>query len=597
MGQYTFFGDVVGRADWEAIQDQLALALRMEVHTLGPDGADLCSPSRVSRFRQLLETSPAARRRIPDGRLDVVQRTGERGELLVEETGTGRLRFAVPIFFGGEHLATVSGGGRVVAPLSWDQIEALATASELPVTELAAAAAELEIGDRDTMYVAGELIASLLAQLVAAVAHRREAETLAQQVAAVARVGHIVTASLETGRVMEAVIDAIPEVMGADGCVIALVDDDGVLRTRAYRGVSPGYGRLEVRSGQGLTGTVLATGRALNVSDMNLDPRSTYRTHDVEEGLRGLLAVPLRDGEAVLGVLSVFRREAGLFAVSDEQLLLNFAEYTAAAVRNAQLFERMGRAYRELGRATRRLNEIQEQMLHADRLAEVGRLAGGAAHEMRNTLGGIIGAAATVRDHLDHMSEEDVRELVAAIAEEGWRLRDTLEEVRGYAKPRHLGGGTHPLRRAIDETVRLMQFDAAFARLTVSVICPDDIDFVGDRDGLKQVLLNLLRNAGDAVAEVPDREPVVSVEAESVTDGVVLRVTDNGVGIPADRLERIWEPFYTTKGKAGTGLGLDLVRQIVVGQGGEIGVASRPGEGTIFTLRLPGGQRQTPAED
>lgn len=597
MGQYTFFGDVVSRADWESIQDQLAQALRMEVHTLGPDGGDLCAPSRVSRFRQLLETSPAARRRIPDGRLDVVQRTGERGELLVEETGTGRLRFAVPIFFGGEHLATVSGGGRVVAPLSWDQVERLAAASELPVTELAAAAAELEIGDRDTMYVAGELIASLLAQLVAAVEHRREAEALAQQVAALARVGHVVTASLDTGRVMEAVIDIIPEVMRADGCVIALVDDDGVLRTRAFRGVSETYGHLEFRPGQGLSGTVLATGRPLNVSDMDLDPRSTYKNYDAKEGLHGLLSVPLRDGEAVIGVLSVFRREAGLFSVSDEQLLLNFAEYTAAAVRNAQLYERMGRAYRELGRATRRLNEIQEQMLHADRLAEVGRLAGGAAHEMRNTLGGIIGAAATVRDHLDHMSEEDVRELVAAIAEEGWRLRDTLEEVRGYAKPRHLGRGTHPLRRAVEETVRLLKFDSAFAKLHVEIDCDDDIDFVGDRDGLKQVLLNLLRNAGDAVAEVPDREPCVCVAVE-LTDGMVeVRVSDNGIGIPADRLERIWEPFYTTKGKAGTGLGLDLVRQIVVGQGGEIGVASQPGEGTIFTLRLPGGRRQTAAEE
>jgi signal transduction histidine kinase/ligand-binding sensor protein len=593
VGRYSFFGDVVAREDWMAIQEQLADAFRMEVHTLGPAGEDLCPPSNLTLFRQLLNDAPDTSRHIPDGRLDVVRRTGERGEVLVEETATGRLRFSVPILFRDEHLATVSGGGQVSRPMSGEQVRALARQAGVDEDQLLAAVAELEIGDKDTCYAAGRVIASLLFQLVSAVEHRTEAELQARRLKVLARVGQVVTDSLDLGRVLEAVVSAIPQVMEVKACLVALMDDDGVLRTRAGHGLSDEFMGIELEPGQGLAGTVLSTGQLLNVPDMPADPRSVYRELDEREGLRSLLSAPLRDGDAVIGVVSVFHGEPTRFGADEEQLLLNFADYTAAAVRNAQLYGRMRQAYRELGMATRRVQEAQAQVLRTDRLAEVGRLAGGAAHEMRNSLGGIIGAASVVRDRLSEMSEEDVREMVAAIADEGWRLQSSLEAVRAYAKPQHYGVGRHPLAEAVAESVRLLKFDGKFTRLPIEVRIDPDLEFLGDRDRFKQVLLNLLRNAGEAVAEVADRAPRVVVEAETETETaetgpqVVLRVMDNGCGIPEDKLERIWEPFYTTKGQAGTGLGLDLVRQMIQAQGGEIAVASVVDRGTVFTVRLP----------
>jgi signal transduction histidine kinase len=596
MGRYRFFGDVVSLESWQTIQEQCADAFGMEVHTLGPGGEDLCPPSRLSRYRALLNSTPQGREQIPDGRLDVVRRTGRHGEVLVEETSTGRLRFSVPLFFRGEYLATITGGGHLARPMSASHVEDLAARAAVNAEELRRAVAELRVGDKQTYHASGQVIASLLVQVVAAVEHRHEAELQARRVQVLAHVGQVVTDSLDLPRVMEVVVDAIGQVMEVKACLVGLVDDDGVLRNRASRGLGRDFLALELTAGEGLAGAVLASGRPLNIADMPSDPRSVRPDLDRREGLHAMLAVPLRDGDVVLGVISVFRGNEERFDADDQQVLLNFADYTAAAVRNAQLYGRMRQAYRELGVATRRLQDVQEQLFHSARLAEVGRLAGGAAHEMKNTLGGIIGAAATVRDQLADMKPEDVRELVAAIAEEGWRLRDTIESVRSYAKPKHYGVGRHPLLTVVEETVRLLQFDSKYAGLTIDCRVGANLEFVGDRDRFKQVLLNLLRNAADAVRGLEDREPRVEVEAETDDAGVLVRVIDNGVGIPPEQLERIWEPFYTTKGQAGTGLGLDLVRQMIQAQGGEIGVASTVGQGTVFTIRLPGGSAAEAAQ-
>ncbi len=107
----------------------------------------------------------------------------------------------------------------------------------------------------------------------------------------------------------------------------------------------------------------------------------------------------------------------------------------------------------------------------------------------------------------------------------------------------------------------------------------------GCRDQLKQVFLNLLKNAAEATASPEGQVEVTASQEES---HVLIRIRDNGCGIPEEYLPRIWEPFFTTKGQAGTGLGLDLCRQIVEAHGGTLTVESRVGQGTTFTVRLPG---------
>ncbi|NUQ00966.1 MAG: GAF domain-containing sensor histidine kinase, partial [Armatimonadetes bacterium] len=441
---------------------------------------------------------------------------------------------------------------------------------------------------RATCEAAGRLISSLLNQLTTALELRQQADMRARRLAILADVSHTVTESLDLLRVLDAVVQAVPRVMPAKAAAVALLDDDGhALRIRAGYGLSEEFMQVRFVPGKGLLGHVVVTGEVINAPDMLAEPRNAYAEHDRRAGLRALVAVPLRDGDRLIGVVAAFHDQPHSFTGGDQQVLEALANYAATAVRNARLYARVTQAYRELGVATRRLHDVQERLFHSDRLAMLGRLAGDTAHEMKNTLGGIIGAASTVRDQLEQLSDDDIRELVAAIAEEGWRLRDTIEAVRGYSKPGHYGGGAHSLAETIADAVRLLRFDHALMDLPFETTCPADLRFVGDRDRVKQVLINLLRNAVEALREVTNREPRIEVSGEAAGEMVRIKVSDNGVGIPAERIERIWEPFYTTKGVAGTGIGLDTVRQIVRAQGGEVEVTSEPGVGTTFTILLP----------
>lgn len=586
MPPRSFLGDGVASDVWPPLQDQLADALRMELHTLDPQGHDLCPPANLSAFRRLLETSPAARAEIRAERLRLIQRAGEIAGLVVRRSHTGRLRFAVPIFFGGEHIATISGGGVLTEPYTEREITRIADRYELDPDAVRAAAAQVPVVQTEVVAAAGRLIRSLLEQLILNLQLRERAEIAARRLEKLARVGGLVTGGLDILRVLDEIADALLEVTGARSAVVGLVDEpDAVLRIRAGRGIDEEFTRVRLDSG--LLKHVCDTGEALLIEDIIADERNAYGDLDIEHGRRAMMAMPLRYRDLVLGVVAVFHPRPGRFEAEDLRVLGLFADYAASAVRNAQLYQRMQQAYRELGVASRKVQSQQAQLLHTDRLAEVGRLTGGAVHDLRNTLGGIIGVADSIREHLDTMDDATVRGLLAAIAEEGLQMRDALEAVRRYAKPSHHGTGLHSVREMIDEAVRLLKFDPGFSDLRVDVSAPADLTVCVDRDRLKQVLVNMLRNSADALAGLDDRVPQVELCAEAEAEHALIRVIDNGCGIPASELERIWEPFYTTKGEAGTGLGLDNVKEIVEADGGTIAVASTPGVGTTFTIRLP----------
>ncbi len=550
MSNHTFFGDVIDREAWEPIHERLAIAMRMEIHVLGPDGVDLCPPRGLSRFRDLLHASPAFEEQSLATRRELIATAAGVGGMVIEETFTGRLRFALPIFYGGEHVATLTGGGVVEKAMPVSRINSLAAEFGVDQDELREAARSLPLANREVCQAAALVIGALLSRIVDAMQLRERARLRARRLKVLSEVGHTVASSLDTLRILDTVVDVIPRILNVKAVVVALFDERREqLRIRAARGVSDEFLTVRFEPGRGLLGTVASTGRPLNVPDMLVDPRNAYVDHDRREGLRALLAAPLLDGDQVLGVIGGFAGEPHSFSGGDEQMLSSLADYAATALRNARLYEQLNRAYRELGVATRRLQDTQEQLFHNDRLATLGLMAGGAAHELKNTLGGIIGAASTVRDQYDELSEDEVREQLAAIAEEGWRLRDTIESVRGYSKPSSGGVGPANLRQTIEESVRLLRFDRSLSQMPIEVDCDEAVAFEGDRDRTKQVLINLLRNAVEAFEGVTDRAPRIRIAGETGDGWAVVRVEDNGVGIPPERIDRIWEPFFTTKAR------------------------------------------------
>lgn len=230
------------------------------------------------------------------------------------------------------------------------------------------------------------------------------------------------------------------------------------------------------------------------------------------------------------------------------------------------------------------LQLLEDELMHSERLASIGRLAAGVAHEIGNPVTGIACLAQNLRDETE---SEQTRDHVERILEQTQRIGDIVHSLVSFSHGGMPDGSTSTdfdLRECIDEAVRLVRLSHAGKQAELQNDSPAGLILRGDRQRLIQVFVNLLTNACDASSPC-DR---VTLTAQREEERVCIDVTDQGCGIPHELQEQIFEPFFTTKepGK-GTGLGLPLVYSIVQDHGGSIQIDSEPGRGTRFVIRLP----------
>jgi PAS domain S-box-containing protein len=252
--------------------------------------------------------------------------------------------------------------------------------------------------------------------------------------------------------------------------------------------------------------------------------------------------------------------------------------------------------HRDIGdrkRAEAEQRRLQAELVFADRLASIGTLAAGVAHEINNPLAFLLANIDFVKYRLpsrDGDPEEADRAQALSEASEGARrIAEIVRALRAFGRR---DGNSTPgpvdVRKAVNAATNMVQAQARpRARLTLDLAETPPV--YGKEHELAQVVLNLVINAVQAVPEGKPGENEVRVTTHPARDGYVeLSVSDTGVGIPKENLERIYDPFFTTKGVGeGSGLGLSICHGIVVGMGGTIRVESTVGRGTTFTVRLP----------
>jgi signal transduction histidine kinase len=240
-------------------------------------------------------------------------------------------------------------------------------------------------------------------------------------------------------------------------------------------------------------------------------------------------------------------------------------------------------------------SRLYEKMKERDRLAALGEMAAGLAHEIRNPLSSIKGAV----QYLDPKSvPEGEGEFLEVIVEEVNRLNTVVTQFLEYARPLRSAFQATNMNDVLTKTMKLLSGHELPANIEVKLDLEPDLPTVNcDADQLKQVFINLALNAVQAMPKggtltVTTRKPrsnewhLRDDAPRSLADQVEIRISDTGEGIPDEVRSRIFIPFYTTK-KKGTGLGLAICQRIVKNHGGTIEVESKPGDGTRFILRLP----------
>ncbi|HSF70218.1 MAG TPA: ATP-binding protein [Nitrospira sp.] len=231
------------------------------------------------------------------------------------------------------------------------------------------------------------------------------------------------------------------------------------------------------------------------------------------------------------------------------------------------------------------LDNMQQQLSRAERLATLGQVAAGIAHEIRNPLVGIGSTAALLRDECDET--DDKRADLDIILSETRRLDRIVNQIIDYARPRDLVPTTWPIDGLIDEVLKL--FDTRLEAQQISVIRSNPLKLaaLADRDQIKQVLLNLCHNSLDAMSAGGQLQIACGQAARGGYAGIFIEVADTGSGISQKHLAQVFQPFFTSGKQHGTGLGLAICRNIAEAHGGDITLTSTPGHGTTARLWLP----------
>jgi len=285
------------------------------------------------------------------------------------------------------------------------------------------------------------------------------------------------------------------------------------------------------------------------------------------------ICIPLVVSNEIVGLWTL-HDDKGLESYSTEEIsrLMAIGEQVAINIENSQLLE---------GARER------------DRLAVLGEMAAGLAHEIRNPLGAIKGAAQFLQPEA---ADEGSAEMLRVIVEETDRLNKVVDQFLDYARPFKPSFSPTDVNKVADHCLRLIAPELEARRVQADVQLAPDLPLVdGSEQQLAQVLLNLIRNALDAMAGGgrlgvrTSLRPVSTffrLRAPRRPATLYVEVSDTGPGIPADIQARIFVPFFTTKEK-GTGLGLPISQRIVEAHGGAIRIRSKPGEGATFSVLLP----------
>jgi two-component system NtrC family sensor kinase len=431
----------------------------------------------------------------------------------------------------------------------------------------------------DNDLLALEALAGVLSSVFSNAHRYQELQTSVRQLEAARVTGLEIAGDLDLDILLRRVVRRARELIGARGAELALVDDQAeIVRTVVSDNPWRDFTGTEVPFMSGVEGKVAVLGEVLVVNDYNDWSGRLYPERHMP--YRMVAGIPLKLKGKVIGVLLVSDdRPERDFQADDLQLLEFFAAQAAVFIRNARL-------YQEIQDRMEAQRQAEMQLIRSARLAAVGEMAAGVAHELNNPLTTVAGFIELVLDELPEGMPQ--REDLELVMREAKRARGVVRRLLDFSRPGDNIRVNTDLNELVSEVLTLVQHLIRTNGVELRVQLREELPWIPvDPNQIKQVLLNLVHNALQAMP----RGGVLTVTTEPAErDGIqwlTVAVEDTGAGILPEDLERIFEPFFTTRPVgSGTGLGLSVSYGIITEHGGFIEVESVPDDGSRFTVWL-----------
>lgn len=371
--------------------------------------------------------------------------------------------------------------------------------------------------------------------------------------------------------VLNVVVTKIAEVLNAKGALLRIFNQEtDLFEVRAACGLGERY----LSKGPVTTEKILSTSSELHkvliITDIWNAPRIEYPQQKWDEGIRMMLDVPLAVKDQMLGLIRIYLTQKRTFSKDELDFVITVAEQCACIVERVQLAENQQAHFTHLA-------------THMEKLSSLGRIAAGVAHEINNPLGGILLFSSNMSKKVQAGSP--IEKGLKIIIRETQRCKIIIQRLLEFSrdkKPKKILAGINDI---VTTALGVVENQFYLRHVTVEKhLAPDMVKTLLDEDQIEQVLINLLLNALNAVEE--HGRVTVKSTVDTAQNIIEVEIADNGCGIPAESVKKIFEPFYTTR-STGTGLGLSVSYGIVKNHQGDIRVFSELDKGTRFIVELP----------
>jgi two-component system NtrC family sensor kinase len=440
------------------------------------------------------------------------------------------------------------------------------------------------------------VITSHLAGLIEYTRLREEAEGRARSLGLIHEVVQQVIGLNDKREVGHITAELVAQYFKYELAVVLLTDDEGKFSIQGIGGtqseaVTRALAGRDFLASNGITGRVFQTGESMLVSDTRQE--KLYVPLKGWEA-RSEICVALKDGDSILGIIDVESREQNAFGHNDLIAIESLAGILTSVITSANQYQKLQETIRQLRAIEIELKARMEaqrsaenRLIQAAKLAAVGEMAAGIAHELNNPLTTVTGFSELVLEDLprdfSHRTELEM------VSREAHRASDVVRRLLDFSRQGERTRIRASLNEVANDVIALTRHLIQTSNVNLTLQLAENLPWVLiDHNQMKQVLLNLIHNALQAMPKGGEMYVGTHTAVREEGDWVTMWVKDSGVGIsPADQ-NRIFEPFFTTKGdRGGTGLGLSVTYGIVSDHGGTIEIESEPNQGSTFTVWLP----------